>query len=940
MYQRQGFRNQASQGERSTLLVPERGWSKRLLGLGFKASMKHQFHVDGGSIPIEDGMTLGRSAECDFQLTAQGVSRQHARLSIDGDAVIIHDLGSSNGVRVNKQKIDTQAALADGDVVMIGRAELTYGNGSGGAKRDEDTKRIRASKDPNTLIDQLVAGHRISALIGRSKHGATYEAKQLRLDRKVAFKAFWSDLAAKDPTAADRIMGKVKQAAAISDPSIAQLHECGREDDLLWYTSELVDGDELTELMARDGKIPVELALLVAERTARGLQAAHEQGVVHGDIRPAAIRITRSGNIKVMDLGLDALRRALKGGVPSSAAHTAPEVGDGEDPSVSSDIYSLGATLFHLLCGRPPYTATDPKKLLAAHHDEPIPVASELRKGLPAQVDELIHGMLAKRPDWRFGSMQELIGDLTKLREAASRGELNVAEPERPAAATAPKPGTRAKGSEVRQRSSEVRDRRRGGKKPPIAQLVVVAGAVVLVLVFLPQIKQLLAQASEAEGIPIGQVDDPPPADPTPTDPVPVDPPSDPVTTPSDPPPVEPLVDPVGDPLRAEWTTLTATIADDVAAERWGEAERALERFRRKAERTDGSSLDSAAASRLRTLGLDADRWFQQAVNELPFGEGAELKQRLVALDRIRRQVARANRTSAETMYQQTAERLRRQLALARQEALRALETGELQRLPTIAAGLEPIFADTPLADEQRHFATAAKEASQLAWNVDWTSTRQRFDTARGEQALAAAGAQLLLQENGAAAGILLGDRDLEPLAERRDALLAATSRRLRFESPADLGEIAIRLGEPTLGDDGLTGTPGEPIGIGLNERLGRSWQVGLVLSLRPSGGSDANATVAVTGDAGPLVSINLQALARGGEARAVAGTATGRQLVGNFRQLKIDLACADGQVSARINGRELLAPTAIAAAAGAQVTLDLADATWTLHEVGVVGAR
>ncbi|MDA3961320.1 MAG: serine/threonine-protein kinase [Planctomycetota bacterium] len=912
-------------------------------------------------LAVEGEMILGRSPDCALQLQAEGVSRQHAKVCLAaGGSVQLEDLGSSNGTRVNGRKIPGPVRLRDGDTILLGRAEIHFSQPSAASDTDSapvsaisDTTRIRAIRQPESLVGELVGGYRIGEMLGKGRFGATYRARQLSLDRNVALTAFWTGIGADDPGAADGLLQKIRNASAISDPSIAQLHECGRDADLLWCTAEFVDGDDLAQLMNRESQLPIELALLVAERTARGLLAAHEQGVVHGDVRPGTIKVTRSGNVKLMDLGIAAIRRAIVGASAVSASQRAPELEEGDAPTISSDVYALGCTLFQLLTGRPPYAAKNAVTLHAAHRDQAIPVASDVRGDLPAELDELVHGMLAKRPEWRFAGMDELVDDLARLREGAVNGSLKPKRKSEHVASPAAK--VRAAPDTRRPTESRTATRRSRRKQPPWVLLAVLIGVGIAIWQLLPMMRNAFANAEPGFLPPAsGPVIDAPPSAGADTASTGDNGSSDGDSSSSDgdgdsngsdsssdsdgqsddaPAPDS------GDPLRERWAELQIEVTAASNKQDWRGAERLLRSFQREAEGTAGSTLGAVAASQLRTLRIDAERWYQQALRDLPPATDDQLRERLIALDSIRRQVAQANRTEADTRYQQAAEGLRRRLAQARHEAVMALEAGDMKRLPTIASNAASAVAGTPLEAEFQRFAAAANEAAKLRWQGDWTSTRVGLSDATGSDALAAAGAMLLVGDQAGAAQLLLGRGELSrpPLGARRNALLAATATVITFDDPADLGQVSVGLGEVSLADGDLTGTAGDAVGMQARASLGSSFECELNLNLSPTDEEGA-ASVAIVTDAGQAMAFNFTARPGTREIVAIGGGKQGRVLASDFHDVRLRIRAVNGSLWAWVGTRQVLSEAPVTIANEAKLTIDIAGMDWRLREIKILG--
>ena len=193
---------------------------------------------------------------------------------------------------------------------------------------------------------------------------------------------------------------------------------------------EYVEGQNLSELVKRDGPLPVEQALAYLTEAARGLAFAHAAGVVHRDVKPANLLVDAGGVVKVLDMGLARLplygKDAGNGGLTSSgvvmgtAAFMAPEqAADTHRADERSDVYSLGCCLYFLLTGWPPYEGRTPMEILFAHREQPIPSLRKARPDCPPRVDALFRAMIAKRPEDRPASMTAVHSELESLQSDA-----------------------------------------------------------------------------------------------------------------------------------------------------------------------------------------------------------------------------------------------------------------------------------------------------------------------------------------------------------------------------------------------------------------------------------------------------------------------------------------------------------------------------------------
>ena len=256
-----------------------------------------------------------------------------------------------------------------------------------------------------------LAHYQLLELVGQGGMGAVYRARDTLLDREVAVKIL-SDEWQADVGLQDRFVREAKLIARISHPNLPHIHFIGRAQGRLFFAMEWIDGETL-ETLARRGRLPVEQGLDLARQVARGLAAAHHAGIIHRDIKPANIMLTRGGVAKILDFGvarsftLDA-GTTVAGQFIGTAHYASPEQASGRKLDVRSDIYSLGATLYELLSGRPPFEGENALAVLAARLMEPPP---ELPADLECdpQVRRVIRAMMAIDPAERPASADEVV---------------------------------------------------------------------------------------------------------------------------------------------------------------------------------------------------------------------------------------------------------------------------------------------------------------------------------------------------------------------------------------------------------------------------------------------------------------------------------------------------------------------------------------------------
>ena len=215
-----------------------------------------------------------------------------------------------------------------------------------------------------------------------------------------------------------RFTKEAEAAAALDHPNITTIYEIGEADGHAFIAMVLVEGESLAAKIKRR-PLPLDEALNIAIQAAEALQAAHERGVVHRDIKPGNIMLTADGRVKVMDFGLAHLtgqtRMTKTGTVMGTPAYMSPEQARGEEVDHRSDIWSLGVVLYEMVAGRLPFPGESGQIVaLAIQNDEPEPLTA-VRAGLPMELERIVGKALAKEPDARYQHADELVVDLRSL---------------------------------------------------------------------------------------------------------------------------------------------------------------------------------------------------------------------------------------------------------------------------------------------------------------------------------------------------------------------------------------------------------------------------------------------------------------------------------------------------------------------------------------------
>jgi serine/threonine-protein kinase len=237
--------------------------------------------------------------------------------------------------------------------------------------------------------------------------------------RPVAVKVLSAGLAANgDYTSA--FLTEARLASQINHPSIVSVYDYGREGGNFYLAMEYVDGPSCKALIAERGRFGWREAMGIAAHVAEGLQAAARQGIIHRDIKPENILLDSSGRARITDLGLakevDAITPLPSDTSLGTPDYMSPEqVSNSETVDFRSDIYSLGATLFHMVCGKAPYTGRSAYEVMVKHVSAPLPSPLKYVPDLPREVCDVMRKMMANSPQDRYQSYDELIADLQAL---------------------------------------------------------------------------------------------------------------------------------------------------------------------------------------------------------------------------------------------------------------------------------------------------------------------------------------------------------------------------------------------------------------------------------------------------------------------------------------------------------------------------------------------
>jgi HAMP domain-containing protein len=332
----------------------------------------------------------------------------------DGDYGVEIEVGAADEIGMLSQAF--QSLVAD----LKEKAKLVeYMMASSGAAPTEQLKSARpslattgAALRPGTLFANR---YEVKEVLGTGGMGVVYRAFDRELQEPVAIKTLRPEALAGDGVALERFKQEIRLARRITHRNVVRTYDLGEVNGMYYLTMEYVEGTSLKELIATRGPLPVPVTLTIGKQLCRALEVAHEQGVIHRDIKPQNIAVEPSGVLKVMDFGIARLatrpkergltREGMSIGTPD---YMSPEQLSGMELDVRSDLYSAGVVLFECLTRRLPFEAETTYALIAKHLEENPPDPRTLRADVPESLARVILKAMAKEPKQRYQSAAEM----------------------------------------------------------------------------------------------------------------------------------------------------------------------------------------------------------------------------------------------------------------------------------------------------------------------------------------------------------------------------------------------------------------------------------------------------------------------------------------------------------------------------------------------------
>ncbi|MEI6241247.1 MAG: serine/threonine-protein kinase, partial [Planctomycetia bacterium] len=278
------------------------------------------------------------------------------------------------------------------------------------------------------LSGRRLGGYRLVRRLGSGAMADVYLAEQESLARQVAVKVLRPDTV-RQATAVQRFAQEARAAAGLVHGHIVQIHEVACVDGVHFLAEEYVAGPTLKAWLTVRGPLDARQAVAVLGQVGSALVRAAEQGVVHRDIKPENLLVTPAGDVKVADFGLarvlagpEGMDLTQDGMTLGTPLYMSPEQAEGRPVDTRSDLYSLGATIYHLLAGRPPFDGATPLAVAMAHINQPATPIATLRPDLPAGLCEIVNTLLAKQPAERYASPTDLLHAVAEIEAAVAPG--------------------------------------------------------------------------------------------------------------------------------------------------------------------------------------------------------------------------------------------------------------------------------------------------------------------------------------------------------------------------------------------------------------------------------------------------------------------------------------------------------------------------------------
>ncbi len=386
------------------------------------------------TLNVGENLMLGRSAQAHYQLTDPRVSRNHCQVQLDGDQVLVICNGGSGGTLVNGRKVQKQQ-LKPGDVLQVGDTQLRLQLGdlpldvalaqSAGARGAAPGSAARVDQLAG-LVGKTLAHYEINMIIGTGRSSMVFHATDTKDNNAVALKVLHPEFSSDDEEM-QRFIRAMKTMMPLRHPNLVALYGAGKSSGFCWVAMEYIAGENLTQVIDRigvAGMLDWRNAFRAAVQVGRGLEYAHDQAIIHRNVTPTNILIDATN--KRAKLGDLMLAKALEGTLAKQITRPGEIVGDvaymspertrgTEDLDGRADLYGLGATVYALLTGKPPFGGSTLVEKITRIRQTAQEKPSKFQMGIPSQFEAVVMKLLAKSPDDRYQTATDLLKELTRI---------------------------------------------------------------------------------------------------------------------------------------------------------------------------------------------------------------------------------------------------------------------------------------------------------------------------------------------------------------------------------------------------------------------------------------------------------------------------------------------------------------------------------------------
>lgn len=388
----------------------------------------------GRTFPLTDGQTftIGRGQASNTQINDPRMSRVHCKIVIEGDVATLSDEGSTGGTLVGSLRI-REHVLEPGEVFRVGETEIRF---AGEAMHEEATiagdmafgkpKPQPTTKRLQDLVGDTFVDYRLDSIITMGNSGMVFKATDTKHDRPAAVKVLTPDLANSDEQK-ERFVRAMKTMLPIKHANILPLYNAGKKGAFCWVAMEYVQGESMTQVIERigiEGMLDWRAVWRVAVHISRALAEANKNGIVHRNVTPQ--NILQRTKDKVCLLGDLVLAKALEGTLAKQVTQPGQLIGDvpymspertvdSANTDHRSDLYGVGATLYALLTGRPPFESESLPSLIQQVRDAAPKRPKEIQLSVEERFEDIVIQLLAKRPDDRYQRANDLLKDLERI---------------------------------------------------------------------------------------------------------------------------------------------------------------------------------------------------------------------------------------------------------------------------------------------------------------------------------------------------------------------------------------------------------------------------------------------------------------------------------------------------------------------------------------------